>query len=293
MYLPPHSSRTTRRCTAPSGEARLATLVTLGARAMEAMPCADPARCRRRRASGAIRGHIARANPQWRRVDASGRLPPCSWRLTPMSRAWCGSGRRGKVVGHRRPELPRVHAYGRIGSEDAPAARHRDQLTERHEGRRAQPWAVPMRRTAHRRQLRGIIGFRLATIGWKANGTEPEPQCRRSPRRHRGAGGRGEPAGGGGDRRRMLRGLTASGRLARTASSPALASSSSQSRKAAIFGPLGRCLGHHHVIGVVRGQADVERRTRRPAARSSPASASGSRPRRARRSPPAASGSNS
>ena len=68
MYLPPHFKQ--EELAALHGAmraARLATLVTLGAEGMEAshVPILLDAG---EGPHGAIRGHIARANPQWRRV---------------------------------------------------------------------------------------------------------------------------------------------------------------------------------------------------------------------------------
>ena len=70
MYLPPHFKQ--EELPALHGAiraARLATVVTLGAEGMEAshVPILLDAG---EGPYGAIRGHIARANPQWRRVAA-------------------------------------------------------------------------------------------------------------------------------------------------------------------------------------------------------------------------------
>jgi transcriptional regulator len=165
MYLPPHFKQDdTAEMHRAIRETRLATLVTLGSEGMEAshVPVlldADEG------ALGAIRGHIARANPQWRRVDAD--VPALAIFLGPdayVSPSWYATKQEtGKVVPTWNYHA--VHAYGRIELfEDA--ARLRDivtSLTERHEGRRARPWAVadaPEDYIAS--QLGGIVGFRLA-----------------------------------------------------------------------------------------------------------------------------------
>jgi transcriptional regulator len=165
MYLPPHFKQDdTALLHRAIGEARLATLVTLGSEGMEAshVPIQLDAG---EGAFGAIRGHIARANPQWRRVDAA--VPALAMFLGPdayVSPSWYATKREtGKVVPTW--NYLAVHAYGRIEFFEDPA-RLRDivtTLTQRHEGRRAQPWAVSDAPEDYiAAQLRGIIGFRLA-----------------------------------------------------------------------------------------------------------------------------------
>ncbi len=169
MYLPPHFKqediavlhRTIR-------QTRLATLVTLGEAGLEAthLPIlldeSDGPR-------GAIRGHLARANPQWRRAAAA--TPALAIFQGPdayVSPAWYPTKQEtGKVVPTW--NYVAVHAYGPIELFEDPG-RLLDivtALTARHEGRRAaqadaRPWAVgdaPADYIAA--QLKGIVGFRL------------------------------------------------------------------------------------------------------------------------------------
>jgi transcriptional regulator len=164
MYVPPHFAeedlatlhRTIRA-------ARLATLVTLGSEGMEAshVPILlDEGEGPR----GAIRGHLARPNPQWRR--ASVETPALVIFLGPdayVTPNWYATKREtGKVVPTW--NYLAIHAYGRIEFFEDPVRLRAivTELTELHEGKRAQPWAVsdapPDFIAAH---LRGIIGFRI------------------------------------------------------------------------------------------------------------------------------------
>ena len=165
MYLPPHfKQEDIAELHRAIGEARLATLVTSGSEGMEAshVPILLDAG---EGAYGAIRGHVSRANMQWRRVDAA--VPALAIFLGAdayVSPSWYPTKQEtGKVVPTW--NYLAVHAYGRIEFfEDATRLRAIvTALTQRHEGRRAQPWAVedaPADYIAG--QLKGIIGFRLA-----------------------------------------------------------------------------------------------------------------------------------
>ena len=114
MYLPPHFKQ--EELPALHGAmraARLATVVTLGAEGMEAshVPILLDAG---EGPYGAIRGHIARANPQWRRVAVE--TPALAIFLGPdayVSPSWYPTKREtGKVVPTW--NYLAVHAYGRI-----------------------------------------------------------------------------------------------------------------------------------------------------------------------------------
>jgi transcriptional regulator len=170
MYLPPHFKQDDLAALHRAmRQTRLATLVTLGETGLEAshLPVlldeSDGP-------SGTICGHLARANPQWRRTTAA--TPALAIFPGPdayVSPAWYPTKQEtGKVVPTW--NYVAVHAYGPIEFFEDPA-RLLDivtALTQRHEGRRAerpsvQPWAVsdaPPDYIAS--QLKGIVGFRLA-----------------------------------------------------------------------------------------------------------------------------------
>jgi transcriptional regulator len=164
MYLPPHFAQ--EELPALHGAiraARLATLVTLGAEGMEAshVPILLDAG---EGPYGAIRGHIARANPQWRR--AATETPALAIFLGPdayVSPSWYPTKQEtGRVVPTW--NYLAVHAYGRIEFfEDAERLRAIvTALTALHEGRRDRPWAVSDAPSDYiAAQLRGVIGFRL------------------------------------------------------------------------------------------------------------------------------------
>ena len=144
--------------------ARLGTLITLGADGMEAshIPMlVDPAPA----PFGTLKGHIARANPQWRRATAGAQalaifLGPDAY-ITP---AWYETKRQsGKVVPTW--NYVAIHAYGPLTFYE-----NADRLlalvtalTETHEAGRAQPWAVsdaPKDYVAA--MLKAIVGFELS-----------------------------------------------------------------------------------------------------------------------------------
>jgi transcriptional regulator len=164
VYLPPHFKQEDRKeLHRAIGAARLATLVTLGTEGLEAshvpilLDEADGSQ-------GAIRGHIARANPQWRRAALA--TPALALFLGPdayVSPAWYATKKdTGKVVPTW--NYLAVHAYGRIEFFEDPERLRAivTELTRRHESRRPDPWAVsdaPPEFIAG--QLKAIIGFRL------------------------------------------------------------------------------------------------------------------------------------
>lgn len=142
---------------------RLATLVTAGSEGIEAshIPIIlDPEPT----PLGTIRGHIARANGQWKRADPS--VPALIIFLGPdayVSPSWYATKQTdGKVVPTW--NYLTVHGYGTVDFfQDADRLLDLvTKLTDRHETRRAEPWAVsdapPDYIQAH---LKGIIGFEL------------------------------------------------------------------------------------------------------------------------------------
>jgi transcriptional regulator len=143
--------------------ARLGTLVTLGPDGLEAshvpmLVDPDPA------PYGTLRGHIARANGQWRAPAKDTEalamfLGPHAY-VTP---SWYATKKEtGKVVPTW--NYVAIHAYGKVEFFDDP-----DRLlavvaglTDMHEKPRAGPWAVSDAPADFvRAQLKGIVGFQL------------------------------------------------------------------------------------------------------------------------------------
>jgi transcriptional regulator len=141
----------------------LGTLVTLGADGMEAshVPMLiDP----EPQPFGTLRGHLARANPQWHRIAAGTEalvifLGPETY----ISPSWYATKRAtGKVVPTW--NYVAIHAYGALRIvDDAEWLRALvTRLTETHEAKRAEPWAVsdaPADYIAG--MLKAIVGFEL------------------------------------------------------------------------------------------------------------------------------------
>ena len=185
MYVPPHFLEDDKAALHRAiGETRLATLVTLGSEGMEASHV--PILLDEGEGTyGTIRGHLARANPQWRRASAE--TPALVMFLGPdayVSPNWYATKREtGKVVPTW--NYLAIHAYGRVEFfEDAERLRAIvTSLTQRHEGRREKPWAVSDAPEDYiQAQLRGIIGFRLPIDRlegkWKLSQNRPEADRR-------------------------------------------------------------------------------------------------------------------
>ena len=157
----------------------LATLVTLGPDGVEAshVPMLiDPEPA----PFGTLRGHLARANPQWRRLAAGTQslaifLGPETY-ITP---SWYATKRAsGKVVPTW--NYVAVHAYGalRIVDDAAWLLALVTRLTATHEAGRAQPWAVsdaPADYIAV--MVKNIVGFELPIARlegkWKMSQNRP------------------------------------------------------------------------------------------------------------------------
>lgn len=157
----------------------LAMLVTVGAGALVANPLPlllDPAPG----GMGVLRGHLSRANPQWRDVDpAVEALAIFSGVERYITPSWYETKRdTGKVVPTW--NYVTVQAYGRLTiHEDADWLRAQvEALTQAHESGRAEPWAVgdaPEDFVAA--QLKGIVGIELAITRiegkWKVSQNRP------------------------------------------------------------------------------------------------------------------------
>jgi transcriptional regulator len=160
-------------------EARLGTLVTVGTDGIEAahLPMlVDPEPA----PFGTLKGHVARANPQWRRATAGASalaifLGPDAY-ITP---AWYETKKQnGKVVPTW--NYVAVHAYGPLTFyEDADRLLALvTKLTETHEAGRTAPWAVsdaPKDYIAG--MLKAIVGFELPIARlegkWKMSQNRP------------------------------------------------------------------------------------------------------------------------
>ncbi len=143
-------------------EARLATLVTATAEGLIATPLPlllSP----EEGPHGTLYGHVARANPQWKRPPLGEAMVLFAGPDAYVSPSWYPSKQEhGKAVPTW--NYVAVHAYG-------PAEFFEDsdrlldivtRLTDRHEASRADRWAVSDAPEAFvRAQLRGIVGLRL------------------------------------------------------------------------------------------------------------------------------------
>ena len=185
MYVPPHFVEDDKAALHRAiRETRLATLVTLGSEGLEASHV--PILLDEGEGPfGVIRGHVARANPQWRR--AATETSALAMFLGPdayVSPNWYATKREtGKVVPTW--NYLAIHAYGRVEFfEDAERLRAIvTSLTQRHEGRREKPWAVSDAPEDYiQAQLRGIVGFRLPIDRlegkWKLSQNRPEADRR-------------------------------------------------------------------------------------------------------------------
>ncbi|MBB6251685.1 FMN-binding negative transcriptional regulator [Nitrospirillum iridis] len=158
----------------------LANLVTVSA---DGMPQAGPVPLLLRPEEGeygALYGHFAKANPQWRETPAGS--PALAIFMGPdayVTPSWYATKREsGKVVPTW--NYATIQARGPITFfEDAAALLDLvTALTNRHEGGREAPWAVDDAPADFiQAQLRGIVGFRLAITSlegkWKMSQNRP------------------------------------------------------------------------------------------------------------------------
>jgi transcriptional regulator len=172
MYLPKHFEQTdAATLQALMREHPLAALVTHGDDGLTAdhLPLEYDA------AAGCLRGHVARANPIWRRADGHPVLAIFRGPQAYVSPSWYpGKAATHKVVPTWNYAV--VHAHGTLRAvDDAPWLRALvGRLTERHEGARAQPWSVDDAPADYVQQmLAAIVGIEVAVerlVGkWKAS----------------------------------------------------------------------------------------------------------------------------
>jgi transcriptional regulator len=165
MYQPPHFREERTEVQHALMRAHpLALLVTFGEGGLTANPVPlilHPERGEK----GVLRGHLARANPQWRSFDPSVEclavFQGVDAYITP---SWYATKREtGKVVPTWNYAV--VQAYGRLTViEDAGwLGEQVRSLTDRHETARPAPWAVAdAPENFVRAQLKGIVGIEIA-----------------------------------------------------------------------------------------------------------------------------------
>ncbi len=129
---------------------------------------------------GILRGHLARANPQWRDLGDGEALVVFQGAATYVTPSWYETKREtGKVVPTWNYAMVQVRGRPRVVEDRAWLARQVADLTDVLEGRRAQPWAVtdaPEPYVAG--QLKGIVGVEIEIAGiegkWKVSQNRPE-----------------------------------------------------------------------------------------------------------------------
>ena len=180
MYVPPHFREQRLPILQEAiRQSRIATLVTMGADGLIAshLPLLfDP----EPGPYGTLRGHVARANSQWRdsRSEIEG-LAIFMGTEAYISPAWYPSKQAdGKVVPTW--NYVAIHAYGRITFFEDPARLLAlvTALTQNHEGKRADPWAVSDAPADYiQARLKGIVGFELPIARlegkWKMSQNQP------------------------------------------------------------------------------------------------------------------------
>lgn len=112
---------------------------------------------------GALLGHVARNNPQWRMAAVGVSMAIVRGPDAYISPGWYSTKREhGRVVPTW--NYVTIHAYGRLVIHDDPAFCEANvrRLSELHEGSRAQPWSVDDAPAGYiAGQLRAIVGVEL------------------------------------------------------------------------------------------------------------------------------------
>lgn len=131
-------------------------------------------------AEGMLRGHFARANPQWKLLAEAGRaLVVFQGPYAYVTPSWYESKKEhGTVVPTWNYAMVQVRGRVRI-HEDAEWLRaHVSELTDSHENGRAEPWAVSDAPASFiDSQLKGIVGLEVEITGiegkWKVSQNRP------------------------------------------------------------------------------------------------------------------------
>lgn len=156
----------------------LGLLISAGPEGIVANPLPfllDPARS----ALGTLRAHLARANPQWRALSGQSVLVVFQGVDTYVTPSWYETKRQtGKVVPTWNYAIVQARGRVRIIDEQGWLAEQTQDLTDRHEGQRAEPWSVDDAPEAFiAAQLRGIVGLEIeiAEIDgkWKVSQNRP------------------------------------------------------------------------------------------------------------------------
>ena len=129
---------------------------------------------------GQLRGHVSRANPQWRDSDLS--RPALAVFMGPdtyVSPSWYPSKQEhGKVVPTWNYAIVQVRGTARVIDDAAWLRGQVDRLTGEHEGRRPAPWGVDDAPEAFvASQIKGIIGLEIDITEiegkWKTSQNRP------------------------------------------------------------------------------------------------------------------------
>lgn len=131
---------------------------------------------------GVLRGHLARANPQWKLLAETGKAlvvfqGPYSY-VTP---SWYESKKEhGKVVPTWNYVIVQVRGAVRIHEDAGWLRDHVGALSDAHEQGRAEPWAVSDAPDSFiAGQLKGIVGFEIEIAAiegkWKVSQNRPVP----------------------------------------------------------------------------------------------------------------------
>ena len=131
---------------------------------------------------GTLRGHLAKANPQWKMLAAGGRaLVVFQGPYTYVTPSWYESKKEhGKVVPTWNYAMVQARGAVTIHEDAAWLRAHVGALSDSHEARRAEPWAVTDAPESFiDSQLKGIVGFEIAIESldgkWKVSQNRPVP----------------------------------------------------------------------------------------------------------------------
>lgn len=131
---------------------------------------------------GTLRGHVARANPQWRALEADGRcLAVFQGPEAYITPSWYPAKREhGRVVPTWNYAVVEVRGTARIVADADWLRRQIDDLTALSEAARTEPWAVADAPGPFvEAMLRGVVGIELpiaAIAGkWKVSQNRPAP----------------------------------------------------------------------------------------------------------------------